>query len=945
MPDVNRQILSLFEQQKRFILQQPLYLGGTSGAEGGTDGRAGGFIGQLPQSRVTYDFTEASTLATAGSPTLVDNLNHIRQRLVVLESGGGSGGSVAVYSNGSVVVTSADVLDFDTQFTVVENPAGEANISLGAYNTAKHAPTGIEASDDNYLAYDYVSRTIQLIPTGSECSYWITGDKYSVVSGDINETHPDVSGFYYLYIRASDNSVQFSTTPFSIIDDVPLAGVYYDSTTPIGVAFDERHVAARNPYAHYEFHNLFGAYWHASDGGLVLEDYTLQPTSPANSDNQWSLTASTFHDEDIEHEIPAHASGSYLVAWRDGADGIWQWDISSVPLESSGTYIYYNENTGATWQRTALGNNQYVNYFVCHLGSVPEDYRTVVIMGQELHLNLADAQAESLADITWGAFPSDEVISSYKITFRTNSSYTTTGKARIEYVTDTRLTNNFQITSGAAILQNHNALSGLQGGQAGEYYHITLAQWTELTSDGYVVVTGDQMTGDLTFASGAGVALTDYIGFNTLFSDGHVEGRLHWNIEDGTLELDMPGGNVHLQIGQEHLIRAKNSSGTNILNGNVVYISGGSGANALITLANADTLATAIAIGVATEDIDDGRHGYVTTQGLVRGLDTSSYSPGTILWLDTTDGLFTDTRPAQPNFGVVVGQVVRQDGSEGVVYVNIDIVPRLISLSDVDDAASPAEGNILNWNNSDGVWDVTNKKTSQLHIEGSSDEVQLLVEGNSSQTAKIASVQNSSGNELFFVDYDGRSRVRRDVAGQTFVFEIANLETAADLQGAGVQFILANDAATPENIAYGKLLVISQDVSDGTEDAIMLFRLMVNGNADIETIRMNNFETVINEGGVDRNLRVEGDTNANLLFVDAGLDRVAIGHGSPDTILDINGAFTFRELSADPADPDEGSAVLWMSNGTDSGDDGDILIKVTAGGTTKLITVIDFSEA
>jgi len=60
--------------------------------------------------------------------------------------------------------------------------------------------------------------------------------------------------------------------------------------------------------------------------------------------------------------------------------------------------------------------------------------------------------------------------------------------------------------------------------------------------------------------------------------------------------------------------------------------------------------------------------------------------------------------------------------------------------------------------------------------------------------------------------------------------------------------------------------------------------------------------------------------------------------------LRIDGELTIRELSADPADPAEGSCVIWMSDGTGTGDDGDILVKVTAGGSTITATLVDFSE-
>ena len=44
---------------------------------------------------------------------------------------------------------------------------------------------------------------------------------------------------------------------------------------------------------------------------------------------------------------------------------------------------------------------------------------------------------------------------------------------------------------------------------------------------------------------------------------------------------------------------------------------------------------------------------------------------------------------------------------------------------------------------------------------------------------------------------------------------------------------------------------------------------------------------VINEQGSDRDLRVEGDTDANLLMVDASTDRVGIGTATPTAFVDI----------------------------------------------------------
>lgn len=49
------------------------------------------------------------------------------------------------------------------------------------------------------------------------------------------------------------------------------------------------------------------------------------------------------------------------------------------------------------------------------------------------------------------------------------------------------------------------------------------------------------------------------------------------------------------------------------------------------------------------------------------------------------------------------------------------------------------------------------------------------------------------------------------------------------------------------------------------------------------------------------------------------------------------------ERSVDPSDPPEGHMLMWQTDGSDTGDDGDVYAKITAGGVTKIIPVIDFS--
>jgi hypothetical protein len=115
---------------KRQIEIAPIVLGGVAASGGGLPGRPGGFLGRLPQGRVTYDYSELALSGSAGSPTLLDNLNHIRYRLAVVESASGVGGGIIVENDDVVVSSEITVLDFDSSFDVTESPTGEANVRV-----------------------------------------------------------------------------------------------------------------------------------------------------------------------------------------------------------------------------------------------------------------------------------------------------------------------------------------------------------------------------------------------------------------------------------------------------------------------------------------------------------------------------------------------------------------------------------------------------------------------------------------------------------------------------------------------------------------------------------------------------------------------------------------------------------------------------------------------
>ena len=70
-----------------------------------------------------------------------------------------------------------------------------------------------------------------------------------------------------------------------------------------------------------------------------------------------------------------------------------------------------------------------------------------------------------------------------------------------------------------------------------------------------------------------------------------------------------------------------------------------------------------------------------------------------------------------------------------------------------------------------------------------------------------------------------------------------------------------------------------------------LYRIAANtlgiATSGTERVEISDTGIIINEGGDDADVRIEGDSDANLVFIDAGNDRVGIGTASPGALLDL----------------------------------------------------------
>ena len=121
---------------------------------------------------------------------------------------------------------------------------------------------------------------------------------------------------------------------------------------------------------------------------------------------------------------------------------------------------------------------------------------------------------------------------------------------------------------------------------------------------------------------------------------------------------------------RDNLIVARNSTGSDMTLGQLVYFNGSNGTVPTIALAKADAKATSPAKGILMENIANGSVGRVMTLGNLTGLDLSAFSTGDVLYLSpTTAGGVVNTEPTHPNVSQQIGVVVRANASGILTFV------------------------------------------------------------------------------------------------------------------------------------------------------------------------------------------------------------------------------------------------------------------------------------
>lgn len=171
--------------------------------------------------------------------------------------------------------------------------------------------------------------------------------------------------------------------------------------------------------------------------------------------------------------------------------------------------------------------------------------------------------------------------------------------------------------------------------------------------------------------------ISDYEAFTPISAPSWTEGRVFYDSTAHTLCYYNDNNQMTLNIGQEQVLRVRNTTGSIIPNGTVVYVSGATGQTPLVTPAIATSFVTSDIIGVSTTSIAINDYGYVTINGLVNDIDTHLFSDGASVYLSATvAGSISTASPDAPNYCTQVGIVLHSHATQGKLLV----APLLLSI-------------------------------------------------------------------------------------------------------------------------------------------------------------------------------------------------------------------------------------------------------------------------
>lgn len=450
-----------------------------------------------------------------------------------------------------------------------------------------------------------------------------------------------------------------------------------------------------------------------------------------------------------------------------------------------------------------------------------------------------------------------------------------------------------------------------------------------------VSITGGSITGitDLAVADG-GTGLSTVptngqllIGNGTGYSVATITAGTGVTVTNGsgTITLSTTADQTAAKI----VATVTNAESVAITKGQVVYAFGATGNRMSVKLANNSSDATsAKTIGVVSDSsISAGGTGTITMVGVIDGLNLGAYTDGDTVYLDSTNGGLTATKPYAPNHLVYVGIIERANNGNGQLYVRVQNGYELDEIHDVQITGTPAAGSLIIRDATTSLWkNATLTAGTNIAVTNADASITLGI------TGIIASSNGGTGNG--FTKFSGPATSEKTFtlpnSSETLLYSGGPLGTPSSAT-------LSNASGLPVSTGISGLgtgVATALAVNTGTAGAFVVYdgalgtpssgtvtnltgtaSININGTVGATTANTGKFTTLeatgvatVTAGTVSAPaITTSGDTNTGIFFpaadsiafTEGGTEvfriesngRMGIGQTSPASKLDLSGNY------------------------------------------------------
>jgi hypothetical protein len=347
---------------------------------------------------------------------------------------------------------------------------------------------------------------------------------------------------------------------------------------------------------------------------------------------------------------------------------------------------------------------------------------------------------------------------------------------------------------------------------------------------------------------------------------------------------------------------------------------------------------------------------------------TSHATKGSLIFSDYLYATFQNSTDSTTAFQVL-------DAGGGVPVLNVDTVTEQVGIGTASPAATLHVLNIED-NAAVTIFNLEGKRptpanndTIYIYYRMNNDTPASFEYARTTITAEDITTGDEEGSLLFEIARAGSLETALKMsateivlnepgADRDFRVEASGVADAIEIQGSDGQITLgALGAGVVHSTAGGVLSSSTVDISADTNLAVTVpivltddtLSFNINGLA-ADTIAAADELIFYDSDGADHNkitfANLEGTLSHDALANFVAQEHINWTSASEDfktTGYVTAGTFGLLERSSDPDAPAEGEAVIWMSDGTGKGDDGDILVASNAGGVTNWTTLFDHS--